>query len=237
MKNKSRVRYILPGVLLLLGAVAILLNQLGLLGSAMGALSFWQIFWSVALVVVFCSSVAGVEFFPMFLSAGILFYIHQEWLNLPEHLSFWPVFLIAALAATGCHLLFQRKHWSRRKQKEWVKETSSDEIIHERCLMSGRTKYIHAPTFKEGHFKATMGAFELFFDGDYLPNNRADIYLECLMGGVEIHVPRTWRVDDSDMTAIMGGVDKRREPQVATDAPTLYLHGRCTMGGVEVRYN
>jgi Domain of unknown function (DUF1707) len=81
---------------------------------------------------------------------------------------------------------------------------------------------------------ALMGGAVLDFREVALPPGQTEVFIFCLMSGVEIIVPPTLAVDASGI-AIMGGFEHGSSPRTTDpDAPVLRVNGLCLMGGVEI---
>ena len=63
----------------------------------------------------------------------------------------------------------------------------------------------------------------------------ATLDLSALAGGIDVVVPRDWRVE-MDSSAFMGGTDNLTDPDAAADdAPVLVVSAKAVMGGISVR--
>lgn len=79
-----------------------------------------------------------------------------------------------------------------------------------------------------------MGGIVLDLRKTQLTERPAKIEVFAIMGGAMILVPEDWRVD-SNVDAIMGGVQDMRKGEIEADRPTdLMLTGRLIMGGLGV---
>jgi hypothetical protein len=66
-----------------------------------------------------------------------------------------------------------------------------------------------------------------------MQGERAVINVFAMMGGVVLRIPEDWAVQ-SNVTALMGGVDDKSRPP-AEPAGTLVLEGSALMGGIEIK--
>lgn len=79
-----------------------------------------------------------------------------------------------------------------------------------------------------------MGGLRLDLREVKLDVRPAHLDVLAVMGGVELLVPEDWRVQ-SDVEAVMGGVEDAREGPADPDRPVdLSLRGRVIMGGLEI---
>jgi len=76
---------------------------------------------------------------------------------------------------------------------------------------------------------------ELDFTGAGLDAGKATIDATALFGGVDIKVPRDWKVV-MDVVPILGGAeDKHRNVPDAEAKATLYVKGTAIFGGITVK--
>ena len=61
----------------------------------------------------------------------------------------------------------------------------------------------------------------------------ARLSAHALFGGIAVRVPEGWRVE-SDVKAILGGIDVRTPAQDDPDAPTLTVDGLALFGGIAI---
>lgn len=61
----------------------------------------------------------------------------------------------------------------------------------------------------------------------------AHLSVNALWGGIAIRIPEGWRIE-SNVKAIMGGIDTRAVGADDPDAPTLTLDGLAVFGGIAV---
>jgi predicted membrane protein len=79
-----------------------------------------------------------------------------------------------------------------------------------------------------------MGGTELDFRKALLAPGITDIKITCVMGGVEIYVPKGINVEVHGFP-FMGGLDNRTDDTWDDSAPTLRIHAFVVMGGVGIR--
>ena len=78
-----------------------------------------------------------------------------------------------------------------------------------------------------------MGGINLDLRDATMEGSEATIDVSTLMGGVNIRVPRKWRVVNR-IVPVMGGVKDSTESP-AEGSPRLVLQGVVLMGGLEIR--
>ncbi|HEV7922928.1 MAG TPA: DUF5668 domain-containing protein [Thermoanaerobaculia bacterium] len=142
-------------------------------------------------------------------------------LRLGEILGLWPL-LISAGGLTLASLALRPA----------AKDAPDSGAFNAFAWMGGSGRTIAAENFVGGDAVAVMGGCEIDLANAKL---QGDAVIDTLTfwGGIEILVPRGWRVESS-VTALLGGVSNRTDP--VADGPRLLIRGAAIMGGVEVRH-
>ena len=102
-------------------------------------------------------------------------------------------------------------------------------------IFGGVKKNVLSKSFKGGDIVSFMGGSEIdLTQADF--NGRITIDATNIFGGTKLIVPPTWDVQ-SDITAIFGGVDDKRQVSGVNLDPNkvLILDGTCMFGGIEIR--
>ena len=100
--------------------------------------------------------------------------------------------------------------------------------------MSGVNFKSQATALRSIAIVAYMGGVELDLTAANIVDG-AVVSVRAVMGGVEVTVPDTWRVEVTS-SVFMGGVANETDPDsVPDDAPVLVIDAVTVMGGVDVR--
>lgn len=89
-----------------------------------------------------------------------------------------------------------------------------------------------ATDLREGRILAVMGGVELDLTDAGLDAG-ATLDLRAFMGGIDVIVPRDWRVELIS-SSMFGGVGNRTDPDAGDDAPLLLVRAKVIMGGIEI---
>jgi hypothetical protein len=104
------------------------------------------------------------------------------------------------------------------------------------AAMGGQEFTSTAENLTSGKALALMGGIEIDLTEANL-NSEAILRLRAVMGGIELVVPSTWRVEVV-AREFMGEVESNTGPDapdvLPDDAPLLVVHGTATMGGIEI---
>lgn len=157
---------------------------------------------------------------------------------------FWPVMLIAF----GISMLVNPTHfheWPERIRKySQIKPPSSRQSfsgnrLQESVVFASLNRRVETQQFEGGKVDAVFGSIELdFLDASISsPDRRASLEANAVFGGIEITVPRTWKVIMKG-AAVFGGCDDKTvspRPEPGFEPPTLIITGAAVFGGVEIR--
>ena len=109
-----------------------------------------------------------------------------------------------------------------------------DNSFHCVAVMGGVGRGVASSDFAGGDAVAVMGGCEINLANAKI-TSEAVIDVLAFWGGIEIHVPRGWRIENH-VLAILGGVVDKTDGNAPAGAPTLIIRGSAIMGGVEVRH-
>jgi hypothetical protein len=178
---------------------------------ALGVAHLPQRQWIAAVVWI----VLGILFLP---PLPFLPHVHLSMI-----LGIWPLLISMA----GVTLI-------RQALQPTVTDSSNANAFHSVAVMGGVGRTVASNDFVGGDAVAVMGGCEINLGAAKIANE-AVIDVLAFWGGIEIHVPRGWRIENH-VVAILGGIVDKTEGHVPAGAPTLIIRGSAIMGGVEVRH-
>lgn len=101
------------------------------------------------------------------------------------------------------------------------------------AAMAGREFHSRAPDLEACSAIAFAGGIQLDLTQAQI-NRNALLRIKAVMGGVDVIVPSTWRVEVFSRS-VMGGVGNLTAPdEVASDAPLLVVNADAVFGGIEI---
>jgi hypothetical protein len=100
------------------------------------------------------------------------------------------------------------------------------------AIFDGIEMKSRAPAFRGGSMLSWFGGIAVDLREAQLAPG-AHLKLHAAMGGIAIRIPEGWRVE-SNVKAVMGGVDTRTIGADDPGAPTLTLDGFAAFGGIAV---
>jgi len=115
-----------------------------------------------------------------------------------------------------------------------AKGASRADSFHTVAVMGGVGRAVASSDFAGGDAVAVMGGCEINLSGAKI-TKEAMIDVLAFWGGIDIRVPRGWRIENH-VKAILGGVVDKTDDNVPAGAPRLIIRGSAIMGGVEVKH-
>lgn len=221
------------GILLILAAIAFIVNKLGFLEG----IGIWSIVFSIALVGIFINGIIKRSFWEMLLAIAFLIIVNDELLHL-EAITPWPVLGAALLMAAGLNMLFPRF----RRKIEWKIEQDGENItvdeerregtqIYLKTTFGSTVKYITGEV-ESVNAECTFGSEEIYFSDAILPNAVATARVNVSFGKVVLHVPENWSIVDNTSRAFAGGSEMDGNGATVN---TLYVDGRVSFGALVIQ--
>jgi hypothetical protein len=225
------------GLLFLIAAASI--PVLGLLTSSIGV---WWLVLAVFLAAVAVASLVSLHWFGVFLPlAGMVAILHYQTDWLPFTLNDAMISEMAAVAlllSISFSILFRRKS---RRELHWQNYMFFDESSDEQSKVTiaaklGQTiRYIESKKLEKVFVDCTMGGVKAYFNNAELAGDTLTINIRAVMSGVQLYVPKHWRVENN-ISSVAGGVVEKGRVELSPDAPKVNLVGTNNMGGVEIFY-
>lgn len=119
---------------------------------------------------------------------------------------------------------------SKSRIKAAVDSKDADDIT---AIFSGSETVNISKNYQGGRITAIFGGATIDLS-DAVIKKTATLDVTAICGGVELRVPRNWRVV-SKIAPIAGGVENKAKGSDDADGPTLILTGTAFLGGVEVK--
>ena len=142
---------------------------------------------------------------------------------------YWP----AVLILLGLSIVFKRSS-PPREGKRWTGSASSDPDVRVTNILAGTDRRIDSQEFKGGDVSNILGGTKLdllqakLAPGDWL------LTVSTVLGGVEILVPRDWRIEVYP-TNMLGGVDDHTRQTPDAGGGKLVIKASALLGGVEIK--
>jgi predicted membrane protein len=221
------------GLILVVIGVLFLLDRLG--GFDFGYLI--STYWPVIIMILGLSILIGNGFRRpgaglFFIGLGGFFLLRQLDLlgdNAWDYI--WPALIILVGLSLLLRPAFRRPGGGADGNIPEIRENDVDMS----SILGGMKRRIESQNFKGGHVTAILGSLELDFRGAGLDGGKATLDATAILGGVDIFVPRDWKVVLAGMPILGGFEDKRPAVAEAGAKATLYVKGAAILGGITIK--
>jgi predicted membrane protein len=228
-------RNIFWGLLLIIAAILIILNQFGFFTG----ISVFEIVLTVIMVGIIIVSIRFINFWGILFPLAVILITFDEQLNITNFTP-WPVLLTAFLISLGLSMIFNR-HGSivfsinNDKSSSIVNEQDGS-VVNCSTTFGECIKYVNSEDFVRANIKCSFGDVKIYFDNARIPSGRADVYLDVSFGDVDLYIPRTWKIINKSHT-FFGDMDIRHNNQnLDEDAPIVTIHGNVSFGDTTIIY-
>ncbi|MBQ8527415.1 MAG: hypothetical protein IJ429_02990 [Lachnospiraceae bacterium] len=224
------------GLFLIAAAFLILVAKLGVFPD----MSVMKIFWTLVFVVALVNSLVNLAFPGVFFSLAFLGIIYDTELGITA-ITPWTILFVALLLSIGVSLIYTPKKKMKKVKNHEI--DGSDFVVFDEedgnqfdfsSSFVGSIKYVNSDNFESANIDAKFAGMKVYFDNAVIQNGHATVNLNVSFAGVELYVPKNWRIDNQ-MTASFGGVEEKNR-NAGADGPILTLRGNVSLGGVTILY-
>lgn len=223
------------GVLFIVIGIFLIISKLGYFPNV----NAFSLLLTVLLVVVIVKSIYHLNFAGILFPIAFICIIYDKQLGITS-ITPWTVLIAALLGSIGLSMIFHKHiEWCNTKciheDYEFDKIDVEDEgHIRFKTSFGGSIKYINSNKFEQADFKCSFGALKVYFDNAVMSNNNAVVRLDASFSGVELYVPKSWKLENK-ANVFLGAVDeKNRSNETTTNILTLV--GDINFTGVEIIY-
>lgn len=225
------------GVFFILAAIAIILNQFGLLAG----ISLINLIITILLIPIIITSIKHINFSGILIPLAIIGIIYSKNLGI-EALTPWPLLGSAIFLSIGLSLLIKPKPYNFENKNHKMKSFDDEEFVEgsEKGEVSLYTrfsesiKYINSKNLKKVNIDCSFGGMKVYFDNSKIEDNEAIVYIDASFAGVELYVPKDWNIINN-VSCIFGGIDEKNKKENLGEK-NLILRGKVSFAGVEIRY-
>lgn len=225
------------GVFFILAAVAIILNQLGLLVG----ISLINLIITIFMISIIIKSIKYINFSGILIPLAIIGILYSDKLGI-QALTPWPLLGSAVFLSIGLSFLIKPKQyfWENDNHKmksfddkEFVEGSEKGEVgLYNR--FSESIKYINSKNLKKVNIDCSFGGMKVYFDNSKIEENEAILYIDASFAGIELYVPKEWNIINN-VNCIFGGIDEKNKKEKLGDK-NLILKGKVSFAGVEIIY-
>lgn len=222
------------GVILILGAIALIINGLGYFAH----INTFSILLTIFLVGIIVKSLFYKDFASIIFPIAFICIIFDEQLGITA-ITPWTVLIAALLGTIGVSMIFPVHKWSYTKS-DWESheydtiDLEAESHIKLHTSFAGSIKYINTDKFEQADLKCNFGSMKVYFDNAILYNGKGLVRIDASFSGVELYIPKTWTIDDKTSSSFGSIDEKNRNQGISTS--TLTLVGNISFSTVEIIY-
>lgn len=226
---------IFGGVLFILGAVALVMSNLGYLDD----INVFSILLTIGLVGIVIKSLFTRSFSGVLFPIAFICIIYTEQLGIGD-VSSGVLLLAALLGSVGLSMIFSKgsnRSYNKSKWKSYEHDTidlEDESHIRLDTLFAGSIKYINTEKFEQANLKCSFGSMKVYFDNAILYKGNGIVRLDASFSGVELYIPKAWTINDKT-SIFFGTLDEKNKNEPIVNN-TLTLVGNISFSGVEIIY-
>ena len=221
--NTQSLSRILTGTLVLIIGVGALLDALNVWPFWQYAGTWWPLSLVAAGLLVVLNDAKQYITALALITIGAMLQINN--LDIID-INFWSIIWPVIIIAVGLSILVSRTGCPKN-----VKANDVDEVS---AIFSGNESINNSKNYVGGRATAIFGGVSIDLRDAHI-TKEATIDVFALCGGIELKVPREWKVQHR-VLPILGGVESKSHSEKVTDAsPVLYVTGTVALGGVEIK--
>jgi predicted membrane protein len=243
MMNSPRRRGSIFALILIVAGVLLFLDNLGFL-PIQNIRAYWPLLpvaWALAVIERRRGAHALIRASAVIVFGGLLLLGNLHVIHMTARL-FAPLVLIYL----GIIILIKGGdrtcHWPPRRfgaGSSLREPRFSGNRVMETAVFSGSEWRVESQNFEGGKVEAVFGGVELDLTGATItaPDRRVVLELNAVFGGIEIRVPRTWRVE-RESAAVFGSFEDKTvppRPEPGFEPATLVIRGNAVFGSIEVK--
>lgn len=224
------------GVFFILGAVFILVSRLGYLQDV----NVFTLLFSVFLAACFVKSLVHVEFAGMLFSLALLAILYDDELGITA-ITPWPVLGAALLGGIGLNMIFHKhpRYYGNYSHKHFEDNCETVDVedgskVEYGTSFGSSIKYVNSDDFKQANLHCSFGAMKVYFDNAVIQSGSAVINLQVSFAGVELYIPKEWKVINHASVSL-GAITEKNRPQFG-DTPVVTITGSASFSGIDIIY-
>lgn len=224
------------GIFFIVAAVILVISKLGILSTG---ISVWTLFLAVIFAAMLIKSVLHKSVTGVLFALAFLCIIFAKPLGITE-LTPWTVLAAALLGSIGISFIYRpERRWHSCHSSHFDDSFSDIETIEGGQMaletsFGSSIKYINSEEFKGVNVRCSFGAMKVYFDHAVVPTGKAVVQMDISFAGVELYVPRNWKVVNQ-VNASFGGIEEKGRYEANGDV-TLVLNGEVSFSGVTIIY-
>lgn len=230
-KEKLSGKTILLGGILILAGLLVLLANLDVLAFDFNLGDWWPLILIVLGVVHLVESRNPFDFSGLFLLllGGVFLAAELDVLRWGDVWRWWP----AVLILIGVSILFRGKPAMLPGSVRSAAPTA-ESCLRVNNILAGSDRRVTSQEFKGGDVANVLGGVEIDLLEAKLAPGEWLLTVSSVLGGVDIRLPRDWRLEVQP-TTMLGGVDDHTRQNPDAAGGKLIIRASALLGGVEIK--
>ena len=207
--------------------------------------------WQMLVFVVGAIGISRLHFIwgTLFSAAGVFFLVEKATVIYPNIIqqknftaTYWPIiFIVLGIVIVLSYFIRPKKGCGRHLKGNWIDDyvpnenENDDGKINYRFVLSGTEQVILDPVFKGGSIETVLGGVELDLRRTSLAEGKTMLYINNVLGGVEIAAPDNWDIEIVSKTFAGGVFDSRRFKTETDSSRKLVIMAKCILGGITIK--
>ncbi len=223
-------KILLGGILILAGALVLLAN-LDILAFDFNPGDWWPLILIVLGVVHLLDSRNLFDFSGLFLLllGGVFLAAELGAIRWGDVWRWWPALLILL----GVSILFRGKP-AMLPGSVRHSAASGEPSLHVNNILAGSDRRVTSQEFKGGDVANVLGGVEIDLLEAKLAPGEWLLTVSSVLGGVDIRLPRDWRLEVQP-TTMLGGVDDHTRQNPDAAGGKLIIRASALLGGVDIK--
>ncbi|PJI07268.1 MULTISPECIES: LiaF transmembrane domain-containing protein [Clostridium] len=225
------------GVLFILIGIFLIISKLGYFHNV----NVVSLILTIFLVIIIVKSVPHLNFAGILFPIAFICIIYDKQLGITS-ITPWTVLIAALLGSIGLSMIFHKHvEWfnfhSRCNYGDYKFEkvdVNDGKCVRFKTSFGSSMKYINTNDFEEADLECSFGSMNVYFDNAVMSNNNAVVRINVSFSGMELYIPKSWRVVNKTKVFLGAITEKNRSSDTTTN--TLTLVGDVSFAGVEIIY-
>lgn len=219
---KHTIIRIITGLIIIGAGVGALLNTMDVFPFWSYFKEWWPLGLIIASVLMLVSNARNFIWSIALFTIGLLLILNN--LDITD-VNLFSLILPVIIIAVGLSVLINKTTKPRSAS------TADEDNIA--AIFGGLENSNKSSDYQGGKVSAFFGGVSLDLR-DAKIKKEATLNVSTLCGGIEIKVPREWRVQ-SNVFPILGGIENKSEGSKDSKSPVLIITGNIMLGGVEIK--
>jgi len=234
MKGKN----IFWGLFFIVAAGLIVVNQMGYLAG----ITTLNLVLTILLIPIILKSILSLNFAGVFFPVALLGILFADNLGINDFVPV-PILIVAAFLSLGFSLVFSKQIKVKLgaftidghdEHFDQVVNTEDEDNVSLGVKFGSSIKYVNSKNLKQANFSCSFGALKIYLDNATISPEGAVINLDISFSGVEMYVPKEWKVING-IDATLAGVEEKYKRN-GEETATIKLAGKASFSGIEIIY-